>query len=114
MLWGPVGAVASTTILGQPLGPPAQLAMMVSTVERRETGAVPLSKYISFGKAQLIPGNTPKSWTTLPIVQASHELLSYAAQEQLTNDWLAYLAIDNGYQNIDQEIARLSSTGPKA
>jgi Putative DNA-binding domain len=111
-LWGPVSTVASTTILTQPLGPPAQLAMTISTVNRKDSPTELLSKHISFGKAQLIPRNTPTSCTAFPIAQANHELFNYAAQEQLADDWLAYLAIDNGYQNIDQEIARLSSTGP--
>jgi hypothetical protein len=65
-LWGSLGAQASISILGQPLGPPAEIAMAVSTIRLGPTPVIPLNTYVNFGLAQLIPGNTPGEWYQFP------------------------------------------------
>lgn len=97
-LWGPLGDTASISILGLPLGPPAELALTVSTVQESLSSDSYLSHYITFGPGQRIPGNTPGSWTPLPAVQPDHSLFSPVEQERLVNDWITYLIIDNGYR----------------
>ena len=97
-LWGSLGNIASISILGLPLGPPAELGVTVSTVRESLSSGSYLSHYISFRPAQLIPGNTPGSWTTLPSVRPDHSLFSPAERERLVDDWVDYLAIDNGYR----------------
>jgi len=97
-LWGSLGDTASISVLGLPLGPPATLSLTVSTVQESLSSGSYLSHYISFDPGQLIPGNTPSSWTSLPTVQPDHSLFSPIEQERLVNDWIAYLAIDNGYR----------------
>lgn len=67
----------------------------------------PLDKRIDFGAARLIPGNTPRSWVNLGPVQPDWELLSSPAiQASVIRDWLIQFGIANGYQDIEQEVAR--------
>jgi hypothetical protein len=110
-LWGPVGETISTGILGQPLGPPALLDLTVSTTEavsdHGDSINPPLDRVIDFGVAHLIPGNTPGAWTSLGPVQPDRATLgSPAAQGPTIHDWLIELGIENGYQNIEQEVSR--------
>lgn len=105
-LWGPLGATASEEILGQPLGPPAQLAMAVSTVEAGKPSNIPISAYADFGSAQLIPGNTPRPYTEFGPIQTGRSLLDAASQEQIVRNWLTQLCVDSGYQDVEQELAR--------
>jgi hypothetical protein len=74
-LWGPLGATATAGILGQPLGPPAQLAMAVSTVEAAKPSSIPISACVDFGTAQLIPAIprvlTPNSAPSSPTAVCS-------------------------------------------
>jgi hypothetical protein len=115
-LWGLPGETLSTTILGQPLGPPALLDMTIFTVPVRsrygDPEPPPLNECIDFGAAQLIPGNTPNPATRLGPVQPDQtQLSSPAAQGPLIHDWLVQLGIDNGYQNIEQEVSRWTGLG---
>ena len=107
-LWGPVGETLSTGILGQPLGPPALLDLTIFTTPiGLDTQIPPLNERIDFGTAQLIPGNTPDTWTNLGPIQPDRAILSSpAAQNPTIHDWLIELGIANGYQNIKQEVAR--------
>jgi hypothetical protein len=110
-LWGPVGETISTGILGQPLGPPALLDLTVATAlavnDYGDLANPPLDEVIDFGAARLIPGNIPGSWTNLGPIQPDRTMLgSPAAQAPAIHDWLIELGIDNGYRNIDQEVAR--------
>jgi hypothetical protein len=105
---GSSGGNLSTSILGQPLGPPAFLDLTIFTTPiNHDTEIPPLNERIDFGRAQLIPGNTPGNWTNLGPIQADRTLLSSpAAQAPIIHDWLTQLGIANGYQNIEQEVAR--------
>ena len=107
-LWGPAGEALSTGILGQPLGPPALLDLTIFTTPiNQDTEIPPLDERIDFGRAQLIPGNTPGTWANLGPIQPDRTLLSSpAAQAPIIHDWLIQLGIANGYQNIEQEVAR--------
>ena len=106
-LWGPAGETLSTGILGQPLGPPALLDLTTfATPILHDAQIPPLNERIDFGTAQLIPGNTPGTWTNLGPIQPDRTLLSSpAAQAPTIHDWLIQLGIDNGYQGIEQEIS---------
>jgi hypothetical protein len=107
ILWGPAGTALSTGILGQPLGPPSQLDLTIFTVPILDKSAPPaLNTQIDFGAAQLIPGNTPSPWAYLGPIQPDHNLLSRVAQAKLVHEWLIRLAIDNGYQKVEQEVTR--------
>jgi hypothetical protein len=105
-LWRPLGAQASTGILGQPLGAPAQFAMAVSTVEAGKPSSIPINACVDFGVAQLIPGNTPRPYTEFGPIQPDRSLLNVANQEQMVRLWLTQLCVDSGYQNVEQELAR--------
>jgi hypothetical protein len=107
-LWGPAGETLSTGILSQPLGPPALLDLTIfTTATVLDSKIPPLNERIDFGRAQLIPGNTPSNWTNLGPVQPDRAILSsLAAQATLIDDWLIQFGIANGYQNIEQEVAR--------
>ncbi|HEX8009155.1 MAG TPA: hypothetical protein VF482_22325 [Trebonia sp.] len=105
-LWGPLGARASEQVLGQPLGPPAQLAMAVSTVQAGKPSNIPISECADFGTAELIPGNTPRPYTEFGPIQADSSLLNTASQEQIVRNWLTQLCVDSGYQDVEQELAR--------
>ncbi len=107
-LWGPVGETLSTAILGQPLGPPALLDLTIFTTPVNQDSQIPpLNERIDFGRAQLIPGNTPGTWTNLGPIQPDRTLASSpAAQAPVVHDWLVQLGIANGYHNIEQEVAR--------
>lgn len=105
-LWGPLGATASEQVLSQPLGPPAQLAVAVSTVEAGKPSNIPISACVDFGTAQLIPGNTPRPYTEFGPIQADRGLLNAASQEQIVRNWLTRLCVDSGYQDVEQELAR--------
>jgi hypothetical protein len=107
-LWGPVGEALSTGILGQPLGPPALLDLTIFTTPTALDRKSPLlNERIDFGQAQLIPGNTPDSLTNLGPIRPDRALLSSpAAQAPIIHDWLIQFGIANGYQNIEQEVAR--------
>ncbi len=111
-LWGPPGETLSSGIFGQPLGPPALLDLTISTLAAPDpvygdSSPTALNQTIDFGAAQLIPGNTPGPWTRLGPVQPDRsQLSSPAAQSPLIHDWLIQLGIDNGYQNIEQEVSR--------
>ena len=99
---------ASTTILGQPLGPPAQLDLAVFTVADSIPSQIPLSQCVDFGTARLIPDNTSLPWTDLGPIQPDHHLLDRAGQEEVVHDWIIRLGIYNGYQDIEREIARIA------
>lgn len=106
-LWGPVGARASLGIFGQPLGPPAEFDIAVFTVEREATPSrVPLNQCAHFGAARLIPGNTPLPWTQIPPIKPDHQLLDQPDQDQAVREWTEWLAIHNGYENIEEELAK--------
>lgn len=109
-LWGPLGAEASTGILGQPLGPPAQLDWAVFTIAGNIPSQIGLNHCIDFGTARLIPENIPSSWTEFNPIQADHKLLDPAEQERAVHDWLIRFGVYNGYQNIEQELAHQSQT----
>jgi len=108
-LWGPLGAQASVTILGQPLGPPAQLDLAVFTAAESIPSQIPISHCVDFGTARLIPGNTPLPWTNLGPIQPGHHLFDQTGQKEVVHDWITRLGIYNGYQGIEQEIARVSA-----
>ena len=109
-LWGPPGETLSTGILGQPLGPPALLDLTIFTTPDQladDSEIPPLSERIDFGTARLIAGNTPGTWTNLGPIQPDRTLLSSpAAQAPTIHDWLIEFGIDNGYQDIGQEVSR--------
>jgi hypothetical protein len=105
-LWGPLGTQASTGILSQPLGAPAQLDLAVFTVAETTPSQIPLDKCVDFGMARLIPGNTARPWTDLDAIQPDHHLLNRPEQERIALDWLLWLGLNNGYQHIEQELAR--------
>jgi len=108
-LWGPLGAKASTTILGQPLGPPAQLDIAAFTAAETIPSQIPINHCVNFGSATLIPGNTPYPWTQLDPIEPDHQLLDHAEQEHIAHDWIIWLGLYNGYQGIEQELARHGS-----
>jgi hypothetical protein len=107
-LWGPPAETLSTDILGQPLGPPALLDLTIFTTPVRQDSEIPpLNERIDFGTAHLIAGNTPGTWTNLGPIQPERALLSSpAAQAPTIHDWLIQFGIDNGYQDIEQEVSR--------
>ena len=110
-LWGLPGETLSIAILGQPLGPPAQLDLTVFTVETPDpvygdSITPPLNARIDFGTARLIPGNTPAAWTRFGPIEPGRTFLSRAEQAHVVHDWLIRLGIDNGYQNVEQEATR--------
>jgi len=107
-LWGSVGETLSTAIFGQPLGPPALLDVTVFTTAIDQDSKIPLlNECIDFGRAQLIPGNSPGAWTNLGPIQPDRTLASSpAAQAPIVHNWLIQLGIANGYQNIEQEVFR--------
>jgi hypothetical protein len=105
-LWGPLGAQASDTILGLPLGPPAQIDVAVFTAAKDMPSRIPISQCVDFGSATLIPGNTPCPWTPLDPIDADHQLLNRPEQEKVTREWITWLGLYNGYQGIEQELGR--------
>ena len=105
-LWGPLGAQASTSIFGQPLGPPADLDLAVFTVAKDTPSQIPIDQCVDFGVARLIPGNSPYAWTDLDPIQPDYHLLQRPAQEQTAHDWTISFGLRNGYQNTGQELAR--------
>lgn len=111
-LWGPPGETLSSGIFGQPLGPPALLDLTIFTLAApdplySDSSPTSLNQTIDFDTAQLIPDNTPGPWTPLGPVQPDRtQLSSPAAQAPLIHDWLIQLGIENGYQNIEQEVSR--------
>ena len=106
-LWGPPGNAMSTGILGQPLGQPAQLDLTCFTLPILKDRQPPrLDACIDFGLANLIDGNTPGAWTRLGPIQPDHAFFSRAEQAKVVHEWLIQLGIDNGYQNIEQEVTR--------
>lgn len=109
-LWGPLGEQVSTAILGQHLGPPAKIATAVSTVETGTPSRIPINECVDFGTADLIPGNTPHSYTEFGPMQPDRSLLNASDQEQVVRDWLTQLCVDSGYQNVQQELARHTLT----
>jgi hypothetical protein len=108
ILWEEPGETLSTSILHQPLGPPALLDVTIfGTPVRRDAEIPPLNQRIDFGAARLIPGNMPGPSANLGPIQPDRALLSSpAAQASIVHDWLIQFGIDNGYQNIEQEVAR--------
>jgi hypothetical protein len=109
-LWGPLGASASATILGQPLGPPALLDLAVFTAAQETPSQIPITRCVDFGTATLIPGNTPSPWTQLDPVEPDQKHLDHAEQEQVAYEWVTLLGLYNGYQGIERELARLGQT----
>jgi len=107
-LWGPLGIQASTGILDQPLGPPAQLDLAVFTAAKDIPSQISINQCVDFGTARLIPGNTPLPWTQLDPIEPDHQLFDRPDQEHVAHDWLIWIGLHNGYQNIDQELARLA------
>jgi hypothetical protein len=107
-LWGAPAEALSTSVLRQPLGPPALLDITIFGASiHRDTPIPPLNQRIDFGTAQPIPGNTPDSWANLSPIQPDRDLLSSpAAQALIIREWLIQLGIDIGYQDIEQEVAR--------
>lgn len=107
-LWGPPGESLSAGIFGQPLGPPALLDLTIFTTPTNYDSEIPpLNERIDFGTAQLIPGNTPGSWTNLGPAQPDRSMFSSpAAQAPLIHHWLIQFGIENGYQGIEQEVER--------
>jgi len=110
-LWGQTGEAISTGIFGQPLGPPALLDLTIASataVNNHGSRVHPsLHEVIDFGTAQLITGNTPGSWTSLGPIQPDRTMLgSPAALAPTVHNWLIQLGIDNGYRNIEREVAR--------
>jgi hypothetical protein len=106
VLWGPLGAQASAAILGQPLGPPAQLDLAVFTAAQEIPSRIPINRCVDFGTATLIPGNTPHPWTQLEPMEPDQQLLGHAEQEQVAREWIIWLGLYNGYQGIERELAR--------
>jgi hypothetical protein len=109
-LWGVTGEAISTSILGQPLGPPALLDSTVFTTPLSKGTDVPsLNECIAFGTARLISGNTPGTWTTFsPERVERSQVASRSGQEPIIRNWLIQLGIENGYQNITKEVSRWS------
>ncbi len=107
-LWGPLGTEASTGILGQPIGSPAQVDLAVFSVAATIPSQIPINACVDFGTARLIPGNTPLPWTNLGPIQPDDQLLKRPEQERVIHDWLILLGLHNGYQDIEREIARFT------
>jgi Putative DNA-binding domain len=105
-LWGPLGAQSSTSVLGQPLGPPAQLDMAVFTAAQDVPSQIPIDQCVNFGVATLIPGNTSLPWTQLEPIEPDHQLLTSTEQEKTAYEWITLFGLSNGYQGIDRELAR--------
>ncbi len=105
-LWGPLGTESSATILGQPVGPPAQLDMAVFTAAEQTPSQIPINQCVDFGNAALIPGNTPVAWTQLEPIEPDRKLMDHTEQEHATREWITWLGLDNGYQGIERELAR--------
>jgi hypothetical protein len=112
-LWGPLGAQASTGILGQPLGPPAQLDIAVFTAAQDIPSQVPIDQCVDFGIATLIPGNAPLPWIQLDPIEPDHEFLNRAEQEKTAYEWIILLGLQNGYQGIERELARHNQQQPE-
>jgi hypothetical protein len=107
-LWGQAAESLFTGILGQPLGPPALLDLTIFTTPIRNDSRIPtLDEHIDFGRARLIPGNTPGAWVNLGPIRPDRTIFSSpAAQAPIIHGWLVELGIANGYENIEQEVAR--------
>jgi TIR domain len=106
-LWGPSGESLAVGILGQALGPPAHLDLALSATRFSANPVTPtLDRCIDFGTARPIRGNSPRSWTQLGPIQPDREFLSLATQQSVVRDWLIHLGIDNGYENVEQEVSR--------
>jgi len=105
-LWGPLGQQTSTSILGQPLGPPAQLDLAVFTIAKHVPSQIPVNDCVEFDPASLVPGSTPLPWTSLDPIQPDHQFLNRDRQEQTARDWLIWFGLHNGYQDIEQALAR--------
>lgn len=106
-LWGPPGEALSISVLAQPLGPPAQLDAAVFTVSLlKDSKPLPLNAVIGFGDAKLIPGNIPRAAILLGSIEPDRNFTNRAEQGKLVLDWLTRLGIENGYQDIGQEVAR--------
>jgi hypothetical protein len=105
-LWGPLGDESSAAILGQPVGPPAQLDIAVFTAAEQTPSQIPISQCVDFGRAALIPGNTPFAWTQLEPIEPDRKLLDRTEQERVSREWITWLGLYNGYQGIERELAR--------
>lgn len=106
-LWGPLGETLSGKILGQMVGPPAHLDLTVFATQFSSNPVTPqLDSCIDFGDARLISGNVPGTWTRLGPIQPDRTFLSQARQEQVVREWLIHLGVDNGYENVEQEVNR--------
>jgi hypothetical protein len=109
-MWGPLGSAASIQILGQPLNAPAQLDLSVFTIADTAPSQIPINQCIGFGTASLIPGNTPAAWTDLGPIRPDRQLLQPDRQQQRAHEWTTWFALDNGYDNIEQELAHHTRT----
>ena len=64
-----------------------------------------LDECVDFGRARLVPGNTPGKVTHFdPKYDVQAESLDSPAN--IVHDWLVQLGIDNGFQDVQQEIER--------
>ncbi|MHB1595847.1 MAG: AlbA family DNA-binding domain-containing protein [Streptosporangiaceae bacterium] len=110
-LWGSAVQALVAGITGQPLGPPALLDMAVFTVAEPdavygEADAPPLNHRIDFGRAVLIPGNTPGPSAYFGPVEPDQNFLLTSVRAEHVHRWLIQLGLNNGYDGIGAEVAR--------
>jgi hypothetical protein len=106
-LWGlgPPGEIFVSSILGQAIGPPAQMDLTIAATQFSSNPVTPtLDKCIDFGNARLIRGNTPGTWTQLGPIQPDRAFSSPAEQERVVREWLIHFGVDNGYENVEEEV----------
>lgn len=106
-LWGSAGEALSQAILGQPLGPPAELAVSLGCLG--EPGHR-IDEFIRFGSATLVPGNTPGDRQEFDEITPDRGFLSATSQRAAIREWLIQLGINHGYRDVEGEVsARLDS-----
>jgi hypothetical protein len=64
-----------------------------------------LDQRINFGQAQLVPGNTPGKITHFDAVHDT-QIEHLDSRAILVRNWLMQLGIDNGFQDMEQEVER--------
>jgi hypothetical protein len=101
-LWGAAGETLSQQILGQPLGPPAALAVSLGCLG--EPGHR-IDEVINLGSAVLASGNEPGDGQEFGELAVDRSLLAATAQQDAMSDWLIDLGLNHGYNGVESEVA---------
>ncbi len=113
-LWGPLADELSTRIFSQPLSPPAQVDLAVFSVCAEDRGYLgarrrpAINTCINFAPARLIDGAASQACTLLDPIEPDLNLLNCDEQDKIVHDWLSQLCLDNGYEDFEQELTRIS------